>query len=169
MKIVFFLIIAIFAYAVDIDANSFEASFTQTVTNEQGKSFKYSGRIIAKKPNYALWTYTKPFKKEIFVNGDKVTVYEPKLAQATISKSANIPNIYELAKKAKAISKDEFEASYDGVKIYFKLQDGTPVKIYYKDKIDNTVEIVFSNIKKNIPIDNAEFIFIPPKDTDIIN
>jgi outer membrane lipoprotein carrier protein len=168
MKTVIFLLFAIFAYAVEIDANSFEASFTQTVKNEQGKSFKYSGQIVAKKPNFALWTYIKPFKKEIFIKGKQVTVYEPNLAQATVSENANVPNIYELAKKAKQVSQDEYEAVYDGVKIYFKLNSGAPEKIYYKDKIDNNIEIVFSNMKKNQPINDKIFDFIAPSGTDII-
>ena len=148
MKILILLLITVFAYAVEIDANSFEASFVQTVTNEQGKSFKYTGQIVSKKPNYALWTYIKPFKKEIYVKGKRVIVYEPKLAQAEISDNANVPNVYDLAKGAKQIAPNEYEASFEGQKINFTLKNGAPEKIYYKDKIENSVDIIFSNVKK---------------------
>lgn len=168
MKIIFVLLTAIFAYAFEIDATTFEASFTQSVKNEQGKSFKYSGAISAKKPNLALWKYYKPFKKEIYIKGKQVIIYEPNLQQATMSEHANIPNIYELAKKAKQISANEHEAQFDGVTIHFIVENGLPQKIFYTDKIENKIEIIFTDAKKNININDKTFDFTPPNGTDII-
>ena len=43
--------------------NSFEAKFTQSVTDDKNVSLQYSGYVKAQKPQNAVWHYTKPIKK----------------------------------------------------------------------------------------------------------
>ncbi len=51
------------SYASFDNINSFQANFKQTITNEKDKSLVYTGKIVASKPQNALWSYTDPIKK----------------------------------------------------------------------------------------------------------
>lgn len=167
-KVFIFAIFAGYLFGLSFDYDSFEANFVQTVTNKSGKKIVYSGKIIAKKPNLALWEYTKPTKKSVFLNDEGVIIYEPELFQAKYLKKRNSVSLESILKKAKPEGKNEYSAK-DGDTIYhFSVSDNMIERLTYKDSLENDTEIVFSNRKKNIPIANKTFEFTPAPDIDII-
>ncbi|MDU7692738.1 MAG: outer-membrane lipoprotein carrier protein LolA [Helicobacter sp.] len=81
---------------------SLSADFKQT-TIQQDEKIIYSGKIYAKSPNHAKWIYTAPLQKEVFINDNRVIVYEPRLFQATYyqsDKNLDILQILRLAKES---------------------------------------------------------------------
>jgi outer membrane lipoprotein carrier protein len=56
---------------------------------------------------------------------------------------------------------------YD-VKYNLFTKDNKINKIEYKDALENSVTITFSNVKQNTQIDDDLFKFLPPENYDII-
>ena len=161
LKLVLICCLAVFLNALNLPSN-FEADFIQTI-NSNGKNLLYKGKIYFQKEKI-FWHYLYPVEKYIWIN-DKVYVYEPDLIQVTISKKPKF-NLQNIIKNAKKIKQNEYETVIDKKKVYFVFEK-TIKKLWYKDKMDNLVTIVFNNIslKKLNPS-----LFIPkyPKDVDII-
>ena len=67
-----------------IKFSTLSAEFTQSVATEKS-TLSYGGKLYLKKPDKALWVYTKPVLKEIYITKNQVIVHEPKLKQATIT------------------------------------------------------------------------------------
>ena len=47
--------------------SSFEADFTQSVTDDKRKKLTYKGHVRASKPQNALWNYKQPVAKDIYI------------------------------------------------------------------------------------------------------
>ena len=71
------------------DANTGQASFTQTVTSPDGKKTKTSsGSFEFARPNRFRFAYTKPFEQLIVADGQKVWIYDRDLNQVSSRKLA---------------------------------------------------------------------------------
>ena len=70
------------------DLNSYQARFTQTIMNTEASRLTYEGTFSAKKPHYALWVYTKPLPKSVYLLDDEITIIEPELEQVIRQKTA---------------------------------------------------------------------------------
>ena len=86
-KILFLIFIFTNIYAqINLDINSFSADFTQEISDENNKIVKYVGKINAKKPKLAMWSYSKPVEKKVYIEKNSVVVIEPELEQIIIRK-----------------------------------------------------------------------------------
>jgi len=162
------LFLPVFVFALNIDFDSFSADFTQTVTNEHKKKITYNGALIVKKPDKALWSYKKPVRKDVFVNGQQVIVYEPELSQAVYMNKKTMPSIDEMLKNAVDMGGGKYKANSGGKAVFFSMKDSLPQNITYADEMDNQVEIRFSNQKKNVQAPNSLFEFKATEGIDII-
>lgn len=64
-----------------------EAEFAQTVRDEQGKVVETgAGRLWLWRPGRFRWEYREPHRQLIVADGDRLWVYDPDLAQATVRK-----------------------------------------------------------------------------------
>jgi outer membrane lipoprotein carrier protein len=168
MKKMILLMLPLWIFALNIDFDSFSADFTQTVTNEYKKKIVYSGSLLVKKPDKAYWNYKKPIKKEVFINSGEVIVYEPELLQAVVMHKKNLPNIVEILKGAKELEGGKYRAMSGQKEMIFTMASGIPERITYKDDMDNSVEIVFKNVKKNFPAPSSLFEFKAPANIDVV-
>ncbi len=148
--------------------DSFDATFIQTITDEKDKMITYKGSVLATKPQNALWSYTSPISKDVYVNQDLVTIIEPEIEQVIKKRITSDLNLFELIKKAKKISEGLYEASYMGKKYLIAFKDDLLESISYKDEFDNSVKILFENQKQNKKIDPTLFTPKIPLDFDII-
>lgn len=167
-KIFVFISLSISVFALSFDYETFEANFVQSIKNKSGKKIVYSGKVIAKKPNYAVWEYTKPVKKIVYVNNDTVIIYEPLLSQAKYLKKKNSVSLDAILKKAKPEGNDEYSAKDGDITYKFKVKDNMIERLTYKDSLENDTEIVFSERKKNSAVSQKTFEFTPSADIDII-
>ena len=142
--------------------SNFEANFTQTITS-QDKKIIYKGKIFYKNGKI-LWKYSYPVEKYIWIN-NKVYVYESDLYQVTISPKPKF-TLQNIINNAKYLKNNLYEAKINDKKIYF-LYDKTLKYLKYKDKMDNLVEINFSN-QSTKELNSTLFIPNYPKDVDII-
>ncbi len=169
MKYIFTLLILftqIFAYIDSI--NSFEADFTQSVTDEKKKVLSYSGHIIASKPQNALWKYNTPVKKEIYINAFNVTVIEPEIEQVIIRKLESNFDLFNMIKNAKQIDKNTYKAFYKDSEFIITTKNDMIESISYLDEFENSVKIVFTHQKQNEVIDPEVFMPKIPIDFDVI-
>ena len=170
MKVIMFLLLMFkFSFAALIDTKSFDADFKQVVTDEHGKKLKYSGHLKALSPRYVLWKYKTPMKKSIYINPRKITIIEPEIEQVIIRRVSLDFDFLKIINNAKEISKNNYIASIDNTKYLIKIKNSLITSISYKDEFENSVNILFSNQKKNVHISKTIFIPIIPKDYDIID
>lgn len=166
-KLFLLFLLSLSLFALNLEFESFSADFIQTVTNEHKKSIVYSGSLTVKKPDKALWSYKKPIKKDLYLNASQIIVFEPDLAQAVYMTKKSVPNISEMIKSAVDIGGGRYKTNGSKI-VFFTMKDAIPHTISYRDDMDNSVEIVLSNQKKNPAVANSFFEFKPTADIDIV-
>ncbi len=143
---------------------SFSAHFKQVLKNE--KPLVYYGVLKAKAPNWALWVYEKPLKKEIYMNDKEVVVYEPNLFQATITPLKDKTDFFTILKRLKKQDDGSFKTTINKTTYRLIFKDGKPFSLEFKDEMNNLVTITFSQAEINPTIADEIFVF-KPKDENI--
>ncbi len=143
---------------------SFSAHFKQVLKNE--KPLVYYGVLKAKAPNWALWVYEKPLKKEIYMNDKEVVIYEPNLFQATITPLKDKTDFFTILKRLKKQADGSFQTTINKTTYRLVFKDGKPFSLEFKDEMNNLVTITFSQAEINPTIANEIFVF-KPKDENI--
>ena len=148
--------------------SSFQADFTQSVTDDKKKVLSYSGTVIASKPQNAVWKYIKPINKLVYINSYKVTIIEPEIEQAIVKRIESNFDFFNMIKNAKMITKDVYIAKYKNSEFTIMTENKLIKSIAYIDEFENSVQVVFENQEQNEKID--EKIFIPhiPIEFDIV-
>jgi len=148
--------------------SSFEAEFSQTITDEKGETLSYSGVLKALKPQFALWDYKKPVEKRVYIQRRSVTLVEPELEQVIVRRIAGNFDFFTLINSAEKLDNNHYIAKFEESDILITLQDSKLLSLSYKDKFDNDVRILFSNQVQNIQIPIEVFDATYPGDYDII-
>jgi len=166
----FFLSILVTAklFASLEDILSFEADFTQSITDEENKTINYNGHITASKPQNARWSYTKPVKKEVYINDLDVVIVEPEIEQVIIRRIESNFDFFKMISNAKKIETDKYEAFYKDTKFTIVIKGKLIESISYKDEFENRIKIVFQKQKQNQNINKSVFMPSFPLEFDII-
>lgn len=172
----FFLKMMIFYSMIILSLNAndfnniktFEANFTQTITNPSGNKVSYAGILHIQEPNLIRWQYIKPIKKFVYIKKHIITIIEPELEQVIVSKFDKEINILNLLKTAKKISDEIYISTFNNTKYILTLNNTLLKKISYKDALENSVNIYFNTIKQNHTINKSIFKFYIPSHYDII-
>jgi len=148
--------------------NSFEADFIQNITDDKEKVLTYNGHIIASKPQNALWRYTDPIKKEIYIDRFEITIVEPEIEQVIIKSVESNFDFFKMIQNAKKIKKDTYETLYKDTKFTITTKNGLIRSISYIDEFENDVKIEFLKQKQNEEVDSKVFTPKFPLEYDII-
>ena len=151
------------------DINSFKADFTQNIVDEKNKVLSYRGHILASKPQNALWVYSQPVNKYVYINPRTVTIIEPEIEQVIIKRIESNFNFFNMIQNAQKIDKNLYRAHYKESIFTIGTENNLLKSISYKDEFENSVEIIFSNQEQNIQIDKKLFVPFVPVEYDIIN
>lgn len=169
MKYIFLaILITVELFASLEDIVSFEADFTQSITDEKNKTINYNGHIVASKPQNARWSYTKPIKKEVYINDFEVTIVEPEIEQVIIRKIESNFDFFKMISNAKKIDANKYIAYYQETKFTIIVKNRLIESISYLDEFENSVKIVFQKQKQNQSINEALFKPSFSEDFDII-
>lgn len=169
MKHLFTLLLSFtFAFASFDNLTSFQADFTQSVTDDKDKSLVYKGHIITAKPQNAVWSYKNPIEKDVYISKFNVTIVEPEIEQVIIRKIDASLDFFNMIKNAKEIKKDTYEAQFKESKFIITTKNELIESISYIDEFENKVKIVFKNQKENEVIEKELFIPKYPLEFDII-
>ncbi len=144
---------------------SISADFTQEIKGDEG-AIRYSGHLVARADSKAHWRYEMPMKKEIFVNGKSVMIYEPEFNQVVISDKMNI----DFMKILNSVRKngDEWQSVVNNQTFRIVLKGDKPHKIFYKDELDNDIIITLENVALNAKISDETFYFKRPQGVEVI-
>jgi len=156
----------LFGFAENL--NTFSAHFVQTVIDDKNTVIKYSGDIKAKRPDMAMWNYTAPVKKAIYIRNEDLVIIEPEIEQVILKKVGNTIAFFEMLKNAKKVNDTLYKATYEKLKISIHVKANKIDSITYLDELENKVSIQFSNQTENANIDDKLFKAKIPVDYDVI-
>ncbi|MEA3497670.1 MAG: LolA-like outer membrane lipoprotein chaperone, partial [Campylobacterota bacterium] len=124
--------------------------------------------IYIKQPHKLVWKYDVPIEKLVYINNKIVTIIEPDLEQAIISRLEQEINILKLLKDAVKVKKNIYKSNLNNRDYLIQIIDNKLTQIKYKDEIDNKITIDFKNIKQNQDLPENIFKFHIPFEFDII-
>ena len=167
--------------------NSYQAHFTQTISNGTKIIQATSGSLKFLKPAYFIWQTKIPDQK-ILADGKKIYIYDKDLDQVTIKPQSkelnNTPAMFLISKPAQlnkhfnitncktepncfiltAINK---ESSYQRITIRFNTNHQLN-SLDILDALKQSTFIRFNNIKVNARLTAKDFTFVIPKNVDLI-
>ena len=152
------------------DLDSFKASFVQVITSNSQNKIEYKGEVFIKKSGKILWKYKTPVVKNVYINNDFAIVDEPELEQAIYTQLQSEINIIKLLNGSKKVNENSYTTNIDDVDYLIKTSkdDNKISYIKYKDKLENDVEIKFTNVAQNGEIQDEIFKFVVPSNYDVI-
>ncbi len=167
-KILFAALLVTSSFASINNITSFEADFLQKITDDKGVKITYEGHVMVSKPIFALWKYTKPIKKSVYIIPYKIIVIEPEIEQAIIKQIGEDFNFFEILENAKKIDKDTYLAKFKNKEYILKVKGSEIESISYKDELENSVVIKFKNQKENKAIPLEAYKPHIPQDYDLV-
>ena len=170
-KLIFMLMFMFYStlFASNIeDMKTFEAKFTQTIINSSNKKIEYTGKIFIKEPSKIVWKYESPIIKNVYISKNFAIIDEPELEQAIFTSLKKEINIVKLLKNAKEIKTNVYLTTMYDTDYTITLENKRIKSIKYKDELENSINILFTNILQNHEIDESNFKFKPPAGYDII-
>ncbi len=169
MKHVYLLLFSFSLSFASFDTlRSFDAAFTQSVTDDKNKTLTYKGHITASKPQNALWKYKEPIQKDVYINSHQVTIVEPEIEQVIIRSIDSSLDFFKMIKNAREIKKDMYEASFEKKMFIITTKEDFIESISYIDEFENKVKIEFFNQVQNKEIKKEIFTPNYPLDFDVI-
>ena len=147
---------------------TFKASFTQIITSSTQNVIEYEGEVFIKKSGKIFWKYESPVVKNVYINNDSAVVIEPELEQAIFTQLESEINIIKLLNNSKKVSENLYTTNIDDVDYSIKTVNDKINQITYKDKLENSVDIKFSNVVQNGNISDDIFKYEVPDTYDII-
>lgn len=148
--------------------NSFEADFTQSITDEKDKVLVYNGHIVASKPQNAKWNYIEPVKKDVYISKFNVTIVEPEIEQVIFKRIESNFDFFKIISNAKKIKKNTYLTNYKNSSFTIVKNNDLIESISYVDEFENRVKILFKNQKQNHQIDSEVFTPVYPLFFDVI-
>lgn len=169
--------------------NTFEGRFEQTVQDKNGEVIQENkGTFAIKRPGFFKWESEEPYPQLIIGNPERLWLYDPDLEQVNVrkqvkdqlstpsqllsgdvAKMAEAYNISEESNKKQSVfilTPKDSESPYASLSFVFK--KGVPEKFSFKDRLEQSTEIVFAKTSVNKTIADDVFEFIAPEGTDII-
>jgi len=171
------------------NTNSMRAKFHQVVNdNKNRKVQEVEGTMQLQRPNKFRWDYSKPYEQQIVSDGKQVFLYDTDLQQVTmrdLSKAIGsspaamlaggdaVEKSFTLKNASRkdgltwvlALPKDK-DSGFDRVLLGFKAEKLRKMEMY--DSFNHVTHITFDDVERNPSLDEATFLFIPPKGVDVV-
>ena len=169
--------------------DSFEASFEQTLYSANNEELgSSSGTIKLKRPARFVWSYDEPEPQLIVADGQRIWLYDSDLQQVTVNTIDERINgtPLQLLMRAEPLSEgfdvqalgpaegiDWFSLipltqDSDFEEVYIGLQNDTLAAMELRDSFEQATQILLSDFRKNVELDDATFIFDVPEGVDVI-
>jgi outer membrane lipoprotein carrier protein len=165
------------------------AQFSQVVNDKQGrKEQEVEGTMQLQRPNKFRWDYKKPYEQQIVSDGKDVFLYDTELQQVTIRQLSKtlgsspaamlaggeaVEKSFTLKNATRkdglawvlALPKDK-ESGFERVLLGFKVDKLRKMEIY--DSFNHITHITFDEVERNPKLEDATFLFTPPKGVDVV-
>jgi outer membrane lipoprotein carrier protein len=171
------------------NTTTMRAQFSQVVNDKQGRKIQeVDGTMQLQRPNKFRWDYKKPFEQQIVSDGKQVFLFDTELQQVTIrelSKSIGsspaallaggeaVEKSFKLKNATRkdgltwvlALPKDK-DSGFDRVLLGFKADKLRKMELY--DSFNHITHITFDEVERNPKLEDATFLFTPPKGVDVV-
>jgi len=166
---------------------SARGEFTQQVVRNNSTQVS-TGRFTFQRPGRFRWLYEKPYEQLIVADGERLTLFDKDLNQATVRKlQAALPS----SPASILFGSNDFEREFDvadaGVRdglewiratprakdtpferIEIGFRDGLPGAMLLVDSFGQSTRLTFSKLERNPKLDAETFRFTPPKGADVL-
>ena len=169
--------------------NTMRAQFSQVVNDNKGRKVQeVEGTMQLQRPNKFRWDYKKPYEQQIVSDGKQVFLFDTELQQVTIrdlsktlgSSPAAMLAGGEAVEKSftlkNAVRKDglswvlalpkDKDSGFDRVLLGFKADKLRKMELY--DSFNHVTHITFNEVERNPVLQDATFLFTPPKGVDVV-
>ncbi len=170
---------------------SLQGDFVQTLFDQKGKKLDESkGTFIMQRPGKFYWDTTSPAPQLLISNQKTIWLYDPDLQTVTVRPfsddlqktptlllTADVESLHkhfsikrsEQPKKAEkfTLTPKVTEGLFQQLTLVFL--DGLLTEFNIQDSLGQNTKIVLSNQKRNQPVNESIFNFVPPEGVDIIN
>jgi outer membrane lipoprotein carrier protein len=176
------------AYLDSLEALS--AQFVQVVQDKAGDvTDRASGTLSIARPNRFRWDYREPYAQTIVADGKKLWLYDPDLEQVTVrsleqglgatpamllSGSGDVGDAFTAGPVEQRQDRTwcrllpkQNGSDFEKVSLAFD-RKGELAAMELVDKLGQTTTIQFSAVKRPRRLDDALFVFVPPKGADVI-
>jgi outer membrane lipoprotein carrier protein len=168
---------------------SARGEFAQQVTRGNGGVAQASsGRFSFQRPGRFRWLYEKPYEQLIVADGQKLTLFDKDLNQATVRRlQAALPASPASILFGSNDFEKEFEVTDAGARdglewvqarprakdtpferIEIGFRDGLPGAMLLVDSFGNTTRLTFRAVERNPKLAPDTFVFTPPKGADVL-
>ena len=166
-----------------------QADFRQTLRDGQGRLIEESQGVLAiHRPDRFRWDYVKPHEQTIVADGKKLWLYDVDLEQVTVrsmeqsltgtpavllSGSEDLRTSFKISgTESKGgetiVSLVPKRGDTDFKQVRIKLVGKQLAGMVLSDKLGQSTTLEFSNVLRNVPLDDARFVFAPPAGVDVI-
>ena len=169
-----------------------QAEFKQTLVDRSGQvTDESSGQLAIKRPDRFRWDYRDPHEQVIVSDGARVWLYDSDLEQVTVRKLdvalASTPamllsgqgtlrdnfDVIETAERAGVtwvrMQPKRNDTDFKSVSLGFAGPKGQELRaMELADKLGQTTQLEFSNVKRNPTLDPSLFVFKVPAGADVI-
>ena len=171
------------------NTTTMRAQFSQVVNDKQGRKIQeVEGTMQLQRPNKFRWDYKKPYEQQIVSDGKQVFLYDTELQQVTIRELSKtlgsspaallaggeaVEKSFTLKNATRkdgltwvlALPKDK-ESGFDRVLLGFKADKLRKMELY--DSFNHITHITFNDVERNPMLQDATFLFTPPKGVDVV-
>lgn len=167
--------------------NSARGEFVQRVIRDTATQ-QSSGSFVFQRPGKFRWVYEKPYEQLIVADGQRLTMFDKDLNQATVRRlQSSLPSSPASILFGSNDFEREFEVSDAGVRdglewvrakprakdtpferIEIGFRDGLPGGMLLVDSFGNTTRLQFSKVERNPKLSADTFRFTPPKGADVL-
>lgn len=168
---------------------SMTADFSQQLWNVDNQLVETAtGKVLIRRPNRFLWSYSSPIEQLILSDGQSLWIYDIELAQATVTPLGNaISATPAMLLSGDSAARESFEVldyfEVSGVSwarlgpatkdtdfsvLLIGFRDSVPEQLELTDGLSQVTQIEFSNVELNPRIANSVFEFIVPDGVDVI-
>lgn len=166
---------------------SARGEFVQRVSRNTSAQ-QSSGRFVFQRPGRFRWSYEKPYEQLIIGDGERLTIFDKDLNQATIRKlQAALPS----SPASILFGSNDFEREFDVTelgardglewirarpkakdtpfeRIEIGFRDGLPGGMLLVDNFGQTTTLTFAKVERNPKLEPDAFRFTPPKGADVL-
>ena len=168
---------------------SARGEFIQRVSRGSGAAVQETGgRFVFQRPGRFRWSYERPYEQLIVADGQRLTIFDRDLNQATVRKlQTSLPSSPASILFGSNDFEREFEVSDAGARdglewisarprakdtpferIEIGFRDGLPGAMLLVDSFGQTTRLAFAKVERNPKLDADTFRFTPPKGADVL-
>ncbi|SFR46291.1 outer membrane lipoprotein carrier protein [Marinobacter daqiaonensis] len=170
--------------------STFEASFSQTVMDSDGRVMQETGgELKAKRPGLFYWETRPPARQFIVSDGEHVTLYDPDLEQVTIQalddqvaatpalllsgETQGLSEIYEISEQRYGDRTREYtlvprseDSLFTSLTMIFYGDELQAMRM--EDSLGQQTELEFGSVRINEPVPDSAFTLDYPEEVDVI-